>query len=145
MKKIFLILCLMSISGNVISNEIHLQCEYEGKSYRNDIEDANLKGSDIFTINEKKQTIYSAEGGGLCNMTKAFGIFKEYTLIDKKNIYHQCKVSNIKNMNYEYYEEVLRINRISGVYSTTTNSILKDGVKIWYGLKGLCNKTDAKF
>ena len=144
MKK-FAYIFLAFVSINAQSSETNLACEYKGRSYTDGVQDdINVIGNAIFHMDEKKQVFYS-DDGHLCNMFKAFGTFKESTLINKRNIYYQCFISNIKNVNHKSYQEILKINRISGEYSSTTEGVLENGKKFWYELKGSCSKAENKF
>jgi hypothetical protein len=146
MKKLFITIILASISNIALSKDVSLICEEKGESFNDAMEkDANIVGNQIYHFNENKNIFFNDNGISLCGIIKAFGIFSESTLINKKTIYYQCKVTDIKNSPLHEHSETVRVNRLSGEISTTTAWINSEGKKSFMRTTGLCKKASVKF
>lgn len=145
MKKLLLFLASFLISISVLSKEISLVCETKGQAYFPNSESINLIGNDVYYLDEEKQSLKVENNISLCNLQKLYGVFTESILINKKNIYYQCKVLKIRTLAIEEHEESVKINRISGAIMTYSSSITNEGVKSSHTLTGFCQKSAAKF
>ena len=146
MKKLFISIILVCISNVALSKDISLFCEVKGEGFNDAMEkDANIVGNSIYHFNENKNIFSSDDGIQLCQLNKADGLFSESTLINKKNIYYQCKISDIRNSPKIEHSETLKINRISGEILHATVWIYRDGKKSYMNTTGLCKKASAKF
>jgi hypothetical protein len=146
MKKLFISIILVCISNIALSKDISLICEVRGESFNDAMEkDANIVGNSIYHFDENKNSFSSDNGIELCQINKADGLFNESTLINKKNIYYQCKISDIRNSPTIEHSETLKINRISGEISHTSTWVYRDGKKSYMNTTGLCKKASAKF
>ncbi len=131
---------------NALANETHLLCEYSGKAFKNNEHQVDLKGTYHYFFNEKKQSFETDNGISLCNLWKKDGLFKENILINKKSIYFQCQVSEVKNLSMTNIEVTVKINRISGEYSEKTKMTSKDKEDEHLSfIDGFCTKANAKF
>ena len=145
MKKLLLFLASFLISISVLSKEISLVCETKGQAYFPNSESINLKDNAVYYLDEEKQSLHIDSTISLCNLQKLYGVFTESILINKKNIYYQCKVSKMNNIAIVEHEESVKINRISGAIMTYSSSINDEGVKSSHTLTGFCQKSSAKF